>query len=723
MSGLDLTGLDLSATHAEPRGSDGSSGHEPVGRLRRDVQGLRAVAVGLVVADHAGIGWLAGGFVGVDVFFVLSGYLITQLLVRELRASDRVSVSAFYARRARRILPAAGVVLAAVAVYSAYELLVTRAAEIGVDVLWAAAFLANVHFASVETDYFAAGTPASPVQHFWSLAVEEQFYLVWPALLAVVAWSVRRRARDGSAAGRVIVHATWLVAAVWLLSLAWSVHDTATSPAAAYFSTPARAWELATGALLALGAPTVRRLPAMARPLLSAIGLSAICLAAVAFDPKTPFPGWAALLPVLGTAAVLAAGVERDDVGVSRLLGWRPVTWVGDVSYSLYLWHWPVLLLGRHSVADWPAWSGSLALVAVSVALAAVSYHVVETPFRRRRFWSPTWRGLVLWPVALGLAFSAVQVARSHEHDVLAARADAAARFDPDTVPAALRTERTGDQIHDEIADSLDRAAVGGPIPFPLAQDLTELGNDHAFAQPDCAATPSETSHDLCPVGAVGAASKVVLFGDSHAHMWLPALAALGKRDGFEVDPFIKWGCSPLAIRQYDDRGGAEFTACEGYRSWALDQIRDLRPDLVIVSSRAYPPDLMLSLRFDPAEWQQAARETMTEVAGLGFRSLLMGDVSHLEHQPGRCLANPESTMSTCTSAADPRVLATNRALSAGAHRAGVDYVDVNHFACIDDRCPMVAGNIATFRDKQHLSDTWVRHVADALGQLLRIQG
>ena len=694
---------------------------------RRDIQGLRAVAVGLVVADHAGIGWLAGGFVGVDVFFVLSGFLITQLLVRELHRSERVSVTAFYARRARRILPAACVVLGVVAIYAAYQLLITRAADIGVDVLWAALFLANVHFAAVETDYFAAGTPASPVQHFWSLAVEEQFYLVWPAALALLAWSVRRRrgattsATSTGSATYVVRQATLLVAIVWVLSLAWSVIDTATDPAAAYFSTPARAWELATGALLALAAPSVLRIAARWRPVLTLAGLAAIAVAAVAFDPRTPFPGWAALLPVLGTAAVLAAGAERDDVGASRLLGWRPITWIGDISYSVYLWHWPVLLLGRSHVAAWPRWTGSLALVVLTIGLAALSYYLVETPLRKRRFWSPTWRGLLLWPVAVGLAFGSVQVARAHEHDVLQARADAAVNFDPGSVPAGLRTVRTGEQIHDELADSLDRAAVAAPVPFPLAQDLTELGNDHAFAAPGCAATPSETSHDLCPVGEEGAAARVVLFGDSHAHMWLPALAALGTRDGFEVDPLIKWGCSPLALRQYDDRGGNEFTACADFRSWALGQIAELEPDLVIVSSRAYPPDLLLSGHFDPAEWQQSATDTMREVAALGFPSVLMGDVSHLEHQPTRCLAKPDATMATCTNDADPRVISTNRALGRGAKAAGTDYVDVNEFACLDNRCPMVADHIAVYRDKQHLSATWVRHVADAFGRLFAL--
>jgi peptidoglycan/LPS O-acetylase OafA/YrhL len=696
----------------------------PPGRspaLRRDIQGLRGVAVGLVIADHAGIGWLSGGFVGVDVFFVVSGFLITQILVRELSSTGRVSVPAFYGRRARRILPAACVVLAVTALYSSFELLVTRSAGIRSDVLWSALFLANVHFASVQTDYFAADTPASPVQHFWSLAVEEQFYLVWPVVLALAAWAARRRTRTATgprrASGGLVTQVTWLVAATWVASLAWSVLRTSSDPTATYFSTPARAWELATGALLALTAARLARLPAALYPALSFVGLGAIGIAAVTLDHGTPFPGIAAMLPVLGTAAVLASGVERDNVGPSQLLGIRPLMWVGAISYSLYLWHWPVLLLGRSHVRHWPGATGSIALVAVAVALAAVSYRIVETPFRRWRFVVPTRRGLLLWPIALVVTLGALHVASAHEHGVLEARARAAASFDPASVPERLRTQRTGDQVHDELAESLDRAAVAAPIPFPLEQDLTELDQDHAW--PGCAAQASETSDALCTLGDTASTTRVVIFGDSHAHMWLPAIAQLGKRDGFAVVPLIKWGCSPMAVRQLDERGGSEFTACAEFRSWALDQIRRLAPELVVVSSRAYPPDLLISATFDPDEWRRAAFETMSAVDALEVSSLLMGDVSHLDDYPSLCLARPSSTMASCTSRADPRILTTNRAMADGAHEAGVRFVGVNRLACLHGRCPMVAGHIVTFRDQQHLSATWVRHVAEPLGVLL----
>ena len=271
------------------------------------MQGLRAVAVAMVILDHAAVPWLRGGFVGVDVFFVVSGFLISSLLLHEVTDTGRLRIGHFYARRARRILPAATVVLVVTSVFAAVELSTTKVTEIAQDVRWAAFFAANVHFARLDTDYFEQDRAVSPVQHFWSLAVEEQFYLVWPVLLLVVAGVAVR--------GRLTV-ITVLVSSAWLLSLTWSVVVTPRSPTASYFSSTTRAWELATGALLALAGHLLPHMPRLARHALSIVGLVGLTVAAVSYDSSTPFPGWRALLPVLGTASLLAAGAagpwERD---------------------------------------------------------------------------------------------------------------------------------------------------------------------------------------------------------------------------------------------------------------------------------------------------------------------------------------------------------------------------------------------------------------------------
>ncbi|MGA8848158.1 MAG: acyltransferase, partial [Nocardioides sp.] len=292
-------------------------------RFRGDVQGLRAVAVVLVILAHAGFAGLQGGYVGVDVFFVISGFLITGLLVREATDTGSVSLLGFYARRARRILPAATVVLVGTVIASAIFLPVLRTAEIFTDAVWAAFFAANVRFASVETDYFATDQPVSPLQHYWSLAVEEQFYVVWPVLLLLLALVVRRQVARGAAAPSLRALALGALGTLTVLSLAWSVWVTYDSPASAYFSTFARGWELGLGSLLAvaLAAPVRWRVRGWVMEAAAVLGLVAIGASVALFSARTAMPGYAALLPVGGAVLLLAVGGLPGGAatGVARL--------------------------------------------------------------------------------------------------------------------------------------------------------------------------------------------------------------------------------------------------------------------------------------------------------------------------------------------------------------------------------------------------------------------
>ena len=275
--------------------------------MRSDVQGLRAVAVLLVVVAHLGVNAVSGGYLGVDVFFVISGFLITGLLLRARERPDAPGLGGalvdFYARRARRILPAATVVLVATCGISALVLPVVRVGEILTDAWWSALFAANIRFALVETDYFAEGRPVSPLQHYWSLSVEEQFYLVWPVLLLVVAGLALRRRRDPVAAVQHVL--TVLV----LASLAWSAWATYASPDTAYFSTLTRGWQLGAGALLAV--VLHRRTAVGRRPgVLAAVGLLLVVASALVLTPASPVPGVVALPAVAGTVPVPLAATS-----------------------------------------------------------------------------------------------------------------------------------------------------------------------------------------------------------------------------------------------------------------------------------------------------------------------------------------------------------------------------------------------------------------------------
>ena len=314
--------------------------------FRSDIEGLRALAVILVVAFHAGVPRLTGGYVGVDVFYVISGFLITGLLVDEIERTGSISLRSFYARRARRLLPLAALVLIAVAVGMQFFTPPVFRPTVRFDAISAALYYSNWQFALESVNYLTLGGAQNPVLHYWSLSVEEQFYIAWPLLLIAAA-----RLRGRRAWGSLRLRVAAVVAVVGGASFAYSIVETAAQPAIAYFETTTRVWEFAAGAALAL--VVSRR--ATVRPLVAAVagalGLAAIATSAFIFGPTTQFPGTAALLPVLGTGLVIAAGMHAPGAGVGALLSTRPLAYIGKISYAWYLWHWPCLVFAR--TAQW----------------------------------------------------------------------------------------------------------------------------------------------------------------------------------------------------------------------------------------------------------------------------------------------------------------------------------------------------------------------------------
>jgi peptidoglycan/LPS O-acetylase OafA/YrhL len=347
--------------------------------FRPDIEGLRAVAVALVALDHAGVKRLAGGYVGVDVFFVLSGFLITSLLLREVQVEGRPpSIRAFYARRVRRILPAATLVII-VTLISAYATLgFIRGGQVAIDARWASAFAANIHFALTGTDYLGSQDLPSPLQHYWSLGVEEQFYIVWPLAFVLLAsrWHGTRLR-------------SWLalaLAAIFVGSLAWSAVQTQSNGVWAYYSPLTRAWELAVGALVAVGLPMFKRVPAPVAALLTWLGVAGILASAVLFDSGTPFPGTAALLPVLSTALVVANGSVPHRANAQLVLGLRPMQWLGGLSFAFYLWHWPLLVIPAEAQGERLSLATNLGLLGIALILSVISYSTIEHPIRTSRY-------------------------------------------------------------------------------------------------------------------------------------------------------------------------------------------------------------------------------------------------------------------------------------------------------------------------------------------------
>jgi peptidoglycan/LPS O-acetylase OafA/YrhL len=549
--------------------SDGSPAEAhlkpPKEGFRPDVEGLRAVAVGVVLLYHAGVPFAPGGYVGVDVFFVISGFLITGLLVRELEKTGTLSLARFYSRRAKRLLPLTVVVLAVVAVLSWLLLDPVRMDEVSLGVVASGLYVMNWLLAVRAADYFAAGLQASPVQHFWTLAVEEQFYLLWPALLLAAAWWCRR---TGQGLRPVLVVAFAVVA---VASLTYSIYSTELQAGAAYFSTLTRGWELALGGMLALvPASRLGRQPRWVAFALAWAGLGAIAYSTFRFNDDTLFPGYAALLPTLGTAAIIAAGFAttsaRTSAGPARLLTLGPVRHVGRISYSWYLWHWPPLvfaptLWGKLSTLE------GIAVLAVSYVPAVLSNRLVEKPFLH----SKTLTRFPRKALALGGACTASSVALGLGLFALTP-----------TIPEAPEAQVAGAAALQN-GHSLQKSA-NAVHPTPREAETKE--NRPQMYADGCHLNPPETEVPECVYGNPSSKTTVVLFGDSHAMQWFPALNELAKERDWRLVGLTKAACPPAEVHIYNASLRRAYRECDEWRERMLERtVHDENPSLIVTSS------------------------------------------------------------------------------------------------------------------------------------------
>ncbi|SDS27855.1 Peptidoglycan/LPS O-acetylase OafA/YrhL, contains acyltransferase and SGNH-hydrolase domains [Paraoerskovia marina] len=457
---------------------------------------------------------------GVDVFFVISGFLITSHLLRRppRSASD---LATFWARRVRRLLPASYLVLAATVLATVLvapeTALVPTLREVGA----AALYVENWSLAAQSVDYLGAESAATPVQHFWSLSVEEQFYLLWPLALLVAAWVATKRRSTLASTAHVAILA--LVGA----SFVWSVVATATSPASAYFITPTRIWELGAGAALAtLAATSAWRLHPALRVPTAWTGIALIVGSAVVMSGSTPFPGWAAGVPVVGAALVILADVTRGR-GSPRLVGdLRPVQWVGDISYSLYLWHWPIVVLAPFVVAGNPDLLDRIAILTLSVVLAAVTKPHVEDRFRRHRG-----RARTTLFVTMGVSV-AVGVACFFAASTLQDRSDARL----DAAEESLDQPCIGAAALDEGVDC--------PADVPLILSPADAAADKPSAyEDDCWESPPFEETTTCAYGDVDGDVRVALIGNSHAGGLLPSLQELAEKNAWSLTTYVASQC------------------------------------------------------------------------------------------------------------------------------------------------------------------------------------
>jgi peptidoglycan/LPS O-acetylase OafA/YrhL len=670
--------------------------------FRPDIQGLRAVAVVLVLLFHAGVPGVPGGFVGVDVFFVISGYLITSMIVTEVMETGRLRLGRFYARRARRLLPAAATVLVAVAVATIVWLPVTRWREIAGDMAATSLYVVNWRLADRSVDYLAEGAAASPVQHFWSLAVEEQFYLVWPVLVLLVVWGARRR---GVAVTRRALAVA--IAAIGVPSLVWSVRQTAAEPEAAYFVTTTRLWELALGALLAVGAARVARLPQRWLTGAGVVGLVLVAFAALRFSGATPFPGTAALVPTLGAALVLAAGL-RDGRGL-RVLGLPGTQLTGAMSYSLYLWHWPVIVVATTLWADASgrlSTTTGLAAVAVSVVPAWLAFRVVEQPLHL----SATLRHSVRRSAVLGLVCTLVGLG--------AAGAVAVA------VPSSADGEAPGAAVIGT------RAWDGGADP---ATNLRRLSPSLADATLDVADLYDDGCHQnsegvevkACSYGDLDSPVVVALVGDSHAGQWQPTLRVLAEQQGWRLDTYTKGSCALADVDQWLATIDGPYETCSQWGDAVLRTLLADPPTVVVSSNDAVRPvvsdgDERPAAALDSDVAAGTAR-TWDALAAVGSTVVAIADTPWMSTDVPECVAeHTEAWVTACTTA---RARAVARSgldqQQAASDLTGVPLIDLADYVCPGEACPAIIGDVLVWRDAHHLTATYARTLAPRLAEEL----
>ena len=651
-------------------------------QFRPDIEGLRGVAILLVVLFHAGVSALAGGFVGVDVFFVLSGYFITGLLVRELSESGSIDLQQFYGRRAFRLLPALLLVLmVTLALVMTLYAPIDRA-PITSSARAVALSSGNIEFASGSVDYFSSGE--NPLLHTWSLAVEEQFYLVWPLLFLLVVFIRARRPADTLGAPDEVATRPLLgaIAVAGILSLVASLWLTTSAQPWAFFGMPTRIWEFAIGGALAI-VMTGRadEDPAMAT-CGQVAGLLMIAVAVVTYDHATPYPGFAAVLPALAAVALLVGGERAPNSVVSRALSVPMLRWFGRMSYAWYLWHWPLVGLGAVVDRDIGV-PGKLAWSGVALALAWLTHKLIEQPARDgegRLSRIPTpW----LAPVALAASLVAALIAQGA------------------TVAAERRVAQPDQRVY--AAARTDRM------------------------KHDCWATTVEDAKGACEFGDTRSNTTIMLLGDSHAEHWLGGLDRAGREHGWKIVAMVKGGCPvPDMPELMNARLKRYYHECTRYREAMLDRIIKTRPTAVILSSWDHymPVDgTGTDWQVTPQMWQSGLRRTYARLADAGIPIVVIRGTPRTWFDVPACLSRRAATLpfspacdyERAKSLSDVAVAAQNRA----ARGLPIRFVDMNDQICASARCGVVRNRVVVFTDDNHLTASFSRSVAPVLGARL----
>lgn len=630
-------------------------------RRRGDIQGLRAIAVTSVVLYHLGIPGFSGGFVGVDIFFVISGFLITGMLLRQLAATQTIDLFAFWAARAKRLMPNATLTLVVVLILGAVVLPTYRYSDMANDVTAAALFFANFRFAAEAVNYFNLDDLPSPVMHFWSLSVEEQYYWIWPLLLFAAAFvpAVQRR--------------FWIIGTLLLIlvgSFVLSLSVLKVDQTAAFFHTQTRVWQLAAGGLVAATFNLTRlRIPAAISGGLAWLGIAALLAAIAFYDDQLSYPGWWGLLPVLGTIGLILGGETILGAPIRAALSVPVMQWIGNISYSWYLWHWPTIVFLQASLPEGP-WIVATALP-LSLLIADVAYRFVELPFHKGRF----------------SRFGTMQSLSGASATVLSL---AAAGIFIHNLPIGRGTP--------------ERNAI-------VASSTKDLGLNYAD---NCHLDYTETKQQPCAYGNANSPRSVVLFGDSHAAQWLPPLAKAAETAGWSVKSWSKSSCPSITATIWYPPKKAIFSECEIWRNQIINTLtKENRPDLVILANSfdysgwLADPETGKVLTGDDAK--NALRRGFTNVVEIlldaGLHVVVLRDTPRMYKSFRDCLAvNSGDCGRPRQEALDNSELERAAIEPFGAK---VELLDLTDGICAPSSCPAEKNGVIIYRDSNHLTATF----------------
>lgn len=644
--------------------------------FRADLQGLRAIAVLLVIVAHSNLKILPGGFVGVDVFFVLSGYLITGLLYTEVSRNQRIDLIGFYARRFKRLLPALALML--VTVFTLASLLLSGLevrAQLG-SAPYAATWTSNLFFALTQVDYFDELLSKDLFLHTWSLGVEEQFYLIWPVLMLAGYRLAARFGRKGRRSLKVFIGAA---VAAMVLSFAFSLYLLDTHPRAAFYMMPSRLWQFSVGALVfLLGSRRAGRRSdgsaIAAWALMLAAGLGAIFWSAYQLNPETRYPGVSAILPTLGTALILAAGEHKGLV--CNPLNSRALVWLGDRSYALYLWHWPVFILGFTLGFDGqPLYTFAMFLIALLAAV--IAYNFVEYPF---------WKG---------------RYSHFDPRLVVAASLLSLVLF---YWPASSYLSRVPD--YDVATQMASRWETDKPI-------IYRMGCDTWVA--DYRVVP-------CEFGDADASKTVVLLGDSIAAQWFTALPAAFPADSWRLVVLTKSSCPIVDEDNFELIGRRVAPNCSRWRKGVVKELRKIRPDVLVVGNSA-------AYQYSRQQWIEGSRRMLDQLAQIAGQVIVIAGTPSLGISGPGCLTrllSDDDPIDPERCHVQNRLAPIEKAISSLRQVTGdfanVHLLDLNDRVCPGGTCRAALSETSVvFRDTQHLTKTFVTSVGPLFRE--RVEG